>query len=237
MPPRISSNKLVADLLDGIAGLLEAKEESPFRVRSYRNAATTVRTTRRSVAKIIRTDGEAGLTELKGIGENLAGLIREFVETGESELLASLQAEVPPEKAGAAVSPTRPREPKGKRAATTGIQVPVSVILEIDEQYRRKAAANELKKIAPRLMNPDRKAWLPLLATKYKALKFTVMFSNTPRAHELGKTNDWVVVYYEKGKGENQCTVVTESRGELKGKRVIRGRESDCADYYRKRKR
>jgi DNA polymerase (family 10) len=58
------------------------------------------------------------------------------------------------------------------------------------------------------------------------------MFSNTATAHDLGKTNDWVVVYYEKGKGENQCTVVTESRGALKGKRVIRGREKECVEYY-----
>ena len=58
------------------------------------------------------------------------------------------------------------------------------------------------------------------------------MFSNTKTAHELGKTGDWVVVYYEKGKGENQCTVVTESRGVLKGKRVIRGREQECERYY-----
>jgi hypothetical protein len=63
-------------------------------------------------------------------------------------------------------------------------------------------------------------------------VKFTVMFSNTAKAHELGKTNDWVVVYFSKGKGENQCTVVTESRGALKGKRVIRGREEECRKYY-----
>ena len=58
------------------------------------------------------------------------------------------------------------------------------------------------------------------------------MFSNTARANELGKTDDWTVVYYQKGKGENQCTVVTETRGPLKGKRVIRGEESRCREYY-----
>lgn len=58
------------------------------------------------------------------------------------------------------------------------------------------------------------------------------MFSNTARAHELGKTDDWVVVYFRKGKRENQCTVVTETRGPLKGKRVIRGREDECRTYY-----
>jgi hypothetical protein len=68
---------------------------------------------------------------------------------------------------------------------------------------------------------------------EYKGYKFTVMFSNTATAHKLGKTDDWVVLYYEKGKGENQCTVVTESRGQLKGKRVIRGREKECGECYK----
>ncbi len=55
----------------------------------------------------------------------------------------------------------------------------------------------------------------------------TVLFSNTARAHELGKTHDWVVIYYQKDGPEAQCTVVTEFRGPLKGKRVIRGREHE----------
>jgi putative hydrolase len=33
-------------------------------------------------------------------------------------------------------------------------------------------------------------------------------------------------------KAENQCTVVTESRGAVKGKRVIWGRERECEEYY-----
>jgi hypothetical protein len=72
------------------------------------------------------------------------------------------------------------------------------------------------------------------MATEKEGFKFTVMFSNTQRAHDLKKTNDWVVVYYRKGEGENQCTVVTESRGPLKGKRIIRGREKECARHYAK---
>ncbi len=67
---------------------------------------------------------------------------------------------------------------------------------------------------------------------EHKGYKFAVMFSNTATAHKLGKTDDWVVVYYAKGKRENQCTIVTESRGELKGKRVIRGREAECRKFY-----
>jgi hypothetical protein len=55
------------------------------------------------------------------------------------------------------------------------------------------------------------------------------MFSNTETAHKLGKTDDWVVVYIEKGKGENQLTDVTETRGAMKGRRVIRGQEKERA--------
>jgi len=55
------------------------------------------------------------------------------------------------------------------------------------------------------------------------------MFSNTETAHKVGKTDDWVVVYFEKGKGENQHTIVTETRGAMKGRRVIRGREKERA--------
>jgi|WetSurMetagenome_2_1015567.scaffolds.fasta_scaffold166267_2 hypothetical protein len=49
---------------------------------------------------------------------------------------------------------------------------------------------------------------------------------------ERKMTGDWVVVHYEEGKGENQCTVVTETRDKLKEKRVIRGREKECETWY-----
>lgn len=97
-------------------------------------------------------------------------------------------------------------------------------MLDVDAEYRKKASAGKLKKIAPRLLNPERKAWLPIMVKESAGYKFTVMIPNTATAHKLGKTEDWVVVYFEKGKGENQCTIVTEGRGPLKGKRVIRGK-------------
>ena len=33
--------------------------------------------------------------------------------------------------------------------------------------------------------------------------------------------------------GERQCTVITSQRGPLTGKRIVRGREVECLDYYR----
>jgi hypothetical protein len=43
---------------------------------------------------------------------------------------------------------------------------------------------------------------------------------------------DWVVIYFEKEGYENQFTVVTEYKGPLAGRRVIRGLENECQAYY-----
>jgi hypothetical protein len=61
---------------------------------------------------------------------------------------------------------------------------------------------------------------------------FTVLYSNTSRAHRLGKTNDWVVIYYKQGGRRYQNTVVTADRGKLRGKRVVRGREEETREHY-----
>jgi hypothetical protein len=187
-----------------------------------------VRSSKVPIGKFVKENGGPALKGIPGVGERLAGLIEEFVKSGEVELLESLRKEVKPgdlEKVQAA----KKEHPAAAQGAPS---LPVSLIFEIDAEYREKAAARKLKLIAPKLLNPERKAWLPLLAASRKGWKFTVMFSNTSTAHKLGKTGDWVVVYYESGKGENQCTVVTESRGPLKGKRVIRGREAECRKFY-----
>lgn len=59
------------------------------------------------------------------------------------------------------------------------------------------------------------------------------MYSNTARAHQLDRTRDWVVIYfYDNQHQEGQVTVVTETRGTLLGRRVVRGYEQDCRSYY-----
>jgi len=108
---------------------------------------------------------------------------------------------------------------------------PVSEILSVDEEYRRRAAAEELRRIAPRRFNAQGAAWLPILHTERGGHSYTAMFSNTYRAHQLSKTDDWVVLFYEMDGHEDQCTVVTEPRGGLAGKRVVRGREKECSVY------
>jgi DNA polymerase (family X) len=110
---------------------------------------------------------------------------------------------------------------------------PVSLVLDVDREYREKAERGALPTIAPRRFNPERRAWLPILHTDREGWHFTALFSNTARAHELGRTRDWVVLYYEWNGHEDQCTVVTEHQGELAGRRVVRGREGECRVHYR----
>ena len=110
---------------------------------------------------------------------------------------------------------------------------PVDMLLAVDNEYRRLSAADRLPRIAPRRFNPAHDAWLPVWHTERGRWHLTVLFSNTARAHELGHTRDWVVIVcYDEDHHEHQCTVVTEKRGRLAGKRVIRGREAECLEHY-----
>jgi ERCC4-type nuclease len=105
-------------------------------------------------------------------------------------------------------------------------------LLDVDAEYRGKAESGQLKTITPRRFNPEKKSFLPILHTERGGLHYTVLFSNTARAHDLGKTRDWVVIYYDQAGHENKCTVVTEHHGPLRGQRVVRGYERECIAYY-----
>lgn len=121
------------------------------------------------------------------------------------------------------------------RSAPDAARPPVSVLLEVDADYRRLAADGHLPRVAPRRFNPSRRAWLPVWHTMQDGWGFTVMFSNTGRAHDLGKTRDWVVVVYSRDGAEGEATVVTEYRGKLYNRRVVRGREEECEELYDER--
>jgi putative hydrolase len=114
-------------------------------------------------------------------------------------------------------------------------QPSVEELLGVDHDYRRRVAAHELPLIAPRRFNPAREAWLPVWHTERGERHYTALFSNTARAHELGRTRDWVVLYVDGARGERQYTVVTARRGLLRGRRVVRGREGECLAYYGRR--
>ncbi len=109
----------------------------------------------------------------------------------------------------------------------------VKQLLDVDREYRERSARGELATIAPKRFNPEKRSWLPVLHTTRDHWHFSALFSNTARAHELHRTHDWVVIYfYDDDHDEGQHTVVTETNGPLKGKRVVRGREAECRDFY-----
>lgn len=88
------TNVEIAETLEQVAEILEFKGENPFRVRAYRNAAHTVTDLPRSLAEVVR-DPNAKLTDVPGIGKDLAEKIAALVETGSLPLLEQLRAEVP----------------------------------------------------------------------------------------------------------------------------------------------
>ena len=103
----------------------------------------------------------------------------------------------------------------------------VPELLDVDREYREKAAAGTLRLIAPRRFNPTGEAWLPVLHTRRGPRRYTALFSNTARAHRSGKTRDWVVLYIDHDGGDQQYTVITATRGPLRGQRIVAGREQE----------
>jgi Holliday junction resolvasome RuvABC DNA-binding subunit len=108
----------------------------------------------------------------------------------------------------------------------------IEELFDVDREYREKSAANLLHKFAPRRFNPTGEAWLSVLHTQRGERHYTALFSNTARAHQKGKTQDWVVLFYDDGDRESQCTVITAEWGPLAGRRIVRGREFECMRYY-----
>jgi hypothetical protein len=125
----------------------------------------------------------------------------------------------------------RPGAPEPARAGAAG-DVPVDELLDIDREYRARAELGELPKIAPRRFNPNGDAWLPILHAQRGEHHYTALFSNTARAHELGTTHDWVVIYRDDHGGRGQWTVVSAQLGNLIGKRIVSGREPECRQHY-----
>jgi len=282
-PPK---NDDVARVLEAVARLLEAQGANPFRVASYRNAATTVRGLDRPLAEIFTRSGVEGLERLPHVGPSIAGAVAQVLETGRFPLLERLQGQSPPEHLFATIpgigpalaqrihtklgletleeleaaandgslerlpgfGPRRARAVREVLASRSSVSShpgrsaaylrlasanpPIDTLLDVDREYRERAAKGELLRIAPRRFNPSGKAWLPILHTERDGWTFTALHSNTARAHELGRTHDWVILVYEKDGREDQCTVVTETRGSLAGYRVVRGRESECRAHY-----
>src|SRR5690242_6644270 len=87
-------NSDVVKIFEELADLLEIQNANPFRVRAYRNAARTIGDLPENVADIVR-DPDRTLTDLEGIGDDLAQKIETIVTTGALPQLEELRAQVP----------------------------------------------------------------------------------------------------------------------------------------------
>src|ERR1017187_7559791 len=86
-------NAEIAAMFDQTADLPEIKGENQFRVRAYHRAARTIEGLPQSVRSLLST--ETDLTELPGIGKDLAGKIAGIVKTGHFQLLDQLKKKLP----------------------------------------------------------------------------------------------------------------------------------------------
>ncbi|MEZ4599487.1 MAG: DNA polymerase/3'-5' exonuclease PolX [Syntrophotaleaceae bacterium] len=89
------TNADIARIFNHIADLLEIDGDNPFRVRAYRNAARTISDQPQGMAEMLE-DGK-DLSQLPGIGKDLAGKVAEIVASDRLEMLRTLEAKVPPD--------------------------------------------------------------------------------------------------------------------------------------------
>jgi hypothetical protein len=205
-----------------------------------------------ALAEMVTTGGWAQLQRLRGeavpekLFQTIAGigpeLAAELAEGLDAETLEGLEIAahngslekvkgIGPRRAQMIRAALAERLGRGRRLRMTSPspRPPVDILLDVDREYREKAQAGLLPVIAPRRFNPESEAWLPILHARRGEWMFTALYSNTALAHRLGRTRDWIVIYYSTGNlAEGRCTVVTETRGELAGRRVVRGREVEC---------
>ena len=91
-PPFYSKSNVVM-VLEQVGVLLELKGANPFRVRSYQNASRTLGGLEEDLWEVT---SEGRLTNVKGIGKGIAGLITEALTEGRWGDIGELYTSVPP---------------------------------------------------------------------------------------------------------------------------------------------
>jgi DNA polymerase (family X) len=87
-------NSEIAEMFEEVADLLEIEGANEFRIRAYRNASRVVAGLSKSAADLVAD--EKALTELPGIGKDLAGKIAEICRTGKFPVLEECRSRASP---------------------------------------------------------------------------------------------------------------------------------------------
>src|SRR5947208_2056227 len=82
----------IAEVLEEIATLLELKDENPFKIRAYANAARSLETFGGNLADL---QDEEALAKIPGIGKAIAAKVKELAGTGKLKYLEELRSEFP----------------------------------------------------------------------------------------------------------------------------------------------
>lgn len=202
-----------------------------------------IRDGRLALLERLRGDADpiAQLVRVAGIGPRLAERIHDALGISSLEQLAAAARDgrlegvrgIGPRRAAMIASGTSTALGRRARTDSRAPGVPVAEVLDVDREYRSCAAAGTLPRIAPRRYNPSGEAWLSVLHTTRGDRDYTALYSNSARAHRMGTTRDWVVVYFHDGPGpEDQRTVITHRSGPLAGRRVVAGHLGECLEHY-----
>lgn len=130
-------NAEIAAMFDQAAELLEIQGENPFRIRAYRRAARVIESLPQSVASLLSAGRD--LSELPGIGKDLAGRIAAIVKTGHFDLLDALKKKLPGQLGEMATLPGL----GPKRVKLLYDKLNVKTLADL----RRVAAAGQLREI------------------------------------------------------------------------------------------
>jgi len=87
-------NSRISETFEQVADLLEFQGSNPFRIRAYRNSARTIRDLPEPISTIL-ADKNRKLTEIDGIGKDLAQKCEQLVQEGALEQLQELLEQIP----------------------------------------------------------------------------------------------------------------------------------------------
>lgn len=90
---KIKMNQPIAKIFNEIAGLLEIKGDSVFKINAYRKAAGILESWQSDISQIYKEKGLKGLKEIKGIGESTAKKIEEYIEKRKIKYFEDLKKE------------------------------------------------------------------------------------------------------------------------------------------------
>ncbi|MEX2141118.1 MAG: DNA polymerase/3'-5' exonuclease PolX [Pirellulales bacterium] len=132
------TNAELSAVFEQVADLLEFQGANAFRVRAYRNAANAIRMLPEQAARIA-ADPDRKLTDIAGIGKDLANSILTLLATRRLPLLEELQAQIP----HSALAMLRIPGLGPKKAATLFNELKIATL----DQLRAACEAGDVRKL------------------------------------------------------------------------------------------